>query len=318
MSLAAASPSPAVVIEPAAGHSRYGLAVLLLGAVLISFSGILAKVSELGPTATGFHRLFLALPIFWLWMAGEARGNPEVLPRRPGDWWLLALCGLFLAGDLVFWHWSVHMTNIANATLLANSAPIFVTLAGWLLFGQRFSLLFLLGLALAIAGAVVLVGISFGEGERPFLGDLMASAVGVFYAGYILLVERLRGRLSTATVMGISGIATCLGLLAVAVASGESLTAHTLHGWLALFALAWLCQVGGQSAITWSLAHLPAAFGALAMLINPVAAALFAWAILGERIGPLQAAGGAVVLFGIMLARQGSVIPRVVEPAQPI
>jgi drug/metabolite transporter (DMT)-like permease len=54
------------------------------------------------------------------------------------------------------------------------------------------------------------------------------------------------------------------------------------------------------------------------MLINPVAAALFAWAILGERIGPLQAAGGAVVLFGILLARQGSVIPRVVEPAQPI
>ena len=287
--------------------SPHGVWVLILGAVLISFSGIFVRISELGPSATGFHRLFLALPIFWLWMAGEARKHPERLPARLSDWWLLTLCGLFMAGDLALWHWSLHMTSVANATLLGNSAPIFVTLAGWLLFGQRFSLLFLLGLASAIAGAVVLVGISFGHGQRPFLGDLLGVAVGAFYAGYIMMVGRLRGRFSTASVMGVSGIFTCLALLLVALASGESLTAHSLHGWVVLFALAWLSQVVGQSAITWSLAHLPAAFGAVALLANPVAAALFAWAALGESIGLLQAIGGVVVLMGIALARQGSV-----------
>jgi drug/metabolite transporter (DMT)-like permease len=237
-----ASARPATIVGPraAASPSRYGLWVLILGAVLISFSGIFVKISELGPTATGFHRLFLALPIFWLWMAQEARKNPQALPLRWQDWWLLALCGLFLAGDLVFWHWSLHMTSVANATLLGNSAPIFVTLAGWLLFGQRFSPLFLLGMALAVGGAAVLVGISFGHGQRPFLGDLLGVIVGAFYAGYIMLVGGLRGRFSTATVMGISGVATCLALLPIALASGESLTAHTLHGWVVLFALAWL------------------------------------------------------------------------------
>src|ERR1700682_1355664 len=170
MTLAATAPAASIVAPPAsAGASPYGLWVLILGAVLISFSGIFVKISELGPTATGFHRLFLALPIFWLWMAGEARKNPERLPQQWQDWWLLSLCGLFLAGDLVFWHWSLHMTSVANATLLGNSAPIFVALAGWLLFGQRFSPLFLLGMALAVGGAVVLVGISFGHGQ-PFLG----------------------------------------------------------------------------------------------------------------------------------------------------
>jgi drug/metabolite transporter (DMT)-like permease len=297
-----ASDSPAV--------SPYGVWVLVVGAVLISFSGIFVRISELGPTATGFHRLFLALPIFWLWMAGEARKNPERLPVRRSDWWGLALCGLFMAGDLVLWHWSLHMTSVANATLLGNSAPIFVALAGWLLFGLRFSPLFLLGLALAIGGAAVLVGISFGQGQRPFLGDLMCVVVGAFYAAYIMMVGRLRGRFSTATVMGVSGVFTCLALLPVALISGESLTAHSLHGWAVLFALAWLSQVAGQSAITWSLAHLPTAFGAVALLVNPVAAALFAWAALGERIGPLQAVGGAVVLIGIALARQGSIAAR--------
>ena len=107
-----ASARPATIVGPraAASPSRYGLWVLILGAVLISFSGIFVKISELGPTATGFHRLFLALPIFWLWMAQEARKNPQALPLRWQDWWLLALCGLFLAGDLVFWHWSLHTT----------------------------------------------------------------------------------------------------------------------------------------------------------------------------------------------------------------
>ncbi len=318
MTLTATSVAPSIAAAPATRGARYGLLVLVLGAVLISFSGIFVKISELGPTATAFHRLFLALPAFWLWMAGEARHNPQTLPRRLGDWWLLVLCGLFFAGDLVFWHWSLRMTSVADAALLGNSAPIFVTLAGWLLFGQRFSPLFLLGLALAIAGAAVLVGISLGQGQRPFLGDLLAATVGAFYAGYIMLVGRLRGRLSTATVMGLSGIVTCLALLGIAIASGEGLTARTLHGWMVLFALAWLIQVVGQGAVTWSLAHLPTAFGAVALLVNPVAAALFAWATLGERIGPLQAIGGVVVLLGILLARLGSVIPRAIEPAQPI
>ena len=300
--------SEADIARPAARRGeRLALPVLLLGAVLISLSGIFVRISELGPTATAFHRLFLALPIFWLWMAVESSRNAHTMPRRMGDWFMLMLCGLFFAGDLVFWHWSLKMTSVANSTLLGNSAPIFVTLAGWLLLGQRFRLLFLLGLAIAIAGAVVVVGISFGEGQRPFLGDLLALVVGAFYGGYIMTVGSLRGRFSTATVLGIGGIFTAAALLAIAVASGESLTPYTLHGWLVLFALAWLMQVAASGAIAWSLAHLPAAFGSVALLVNPVAAAFFAWATLGESIAPMQAAGGALVLAGIALARQGSI-----------
>jgi drug/metabolite transporter (DMT)-like permease len=297
----------ATALPAVPAQGRLALWALFLGAVLISFSGIFVKLSELGPTATGFHRMFLALPVFWLWMAGEARASRTSLPARLDDWWLLAFCGLALAADLVVWHWSLHMTSVANATLLGNTAPIFVTLAGWLLFGQRFSPLFLLGLALGILGAVLLVGVSFDKGERPFLGDLLGIMAGAFYAAYLMLVGRLRGRLSTATVMGVSGVVTCIALLPVAYFSGEGLTPHSLQGWAMLFGLAWLSQVAGQSAITWSLAHLPTAFGALSLLVNPVAAALFAWLLLAERIEPLQGLGGVIVLGSIFLARQGSI-----------
>src|SRR5579871_822709 len=297
----------AAALPAVPAHGRLALWALFLGAVLISFSGIIVKLSELGPTATGFHRMFLSLPVFWLWMAGEARTRRGALPASRSDWSLLVFCGIALAADLVVWHWSLHMTSVANATLLGNTAPIFVTLASWLLFGQRFSPLFLLGLALGILGVVLLVGVSLDKGERPFLGDLLGIMAGAFYAAYLMLVARLRGRFSTATVMGISGVVTCVALLPVVYFSGESLTPHSVHGWALLIALAWLSQILGQSAITWSLAHLPTAFGVLSLLVNPVAAALFAWPLLGEAIGPVQGLGGAIVLGGIFLARQGSI-----------
>ena len=297
----------AAALPAVPAHGRLALWALFLGAVLISFSGIIVKLSELGPTATGFHRMFLSLPVFWLWMAGETRTRRGSLPESRSDWSLLVFCGIALAADLVVWHWSLHMTSVANATLLGNTAPIFVTLAGWLLFGQRFSPLFLLGLALGILGVVLLVGVSLDKGERPFLGDLLGIMAGAFYAAYLMLVARLRGRFSTATVMGISGVVTCVALLPVVYLSGEGLTPHSIHGWVLLFALAWLSQILGQSAITWSLAHLPTAFGVLSLLVNPVAAALFAWPLLGEAIGPIQGLGGAIVLGGIFLARQGSI-----------
>ena len=302
---------------PAQAHGRLAVWVLLGGAVLISFSGIIVKVSELGPTATGFHRMLLSLPAFWLWMAHEANTGRSPMPARARDWWLLALCGLTLAADLAVWHWSLHMTSVANATLLGNTAPVFVTLAGWLLFGQRFSPLFLLGLALGVLGTLLLVGISFDRGERPFLGDLLGLMAGAFYAAYLMLVARLRGRLSTPSVMGLSAVVTCLALLPLAYFSHESLTPHTLRGWALLFALAWLSQVAGQGAITWSLAHLPTAFGALSLLVNPVAAALFAWLLLGESIGPIQGLGGAIVLGSILLARQGNIRQRVARAREP-
>ncbi len=52
------------------------------------------------------------------------------------------------------------------------------------------------------------------------------------------------------------------------------------------------------------MAHLPAGFSALTLLIQPVGAAIFAWVLFAEALGPLQLAGGLVVLAGIWLARR--------------
>lgn len=290
--------------------ARSGLAILAVGALLVAFSPVFVRLSELGPTATAFHRAFLALPVLCAWTAlgnAGARGRaPD--PRRPGrrDVWLLALAGLFFAGDLATWHWAVTLTSVANATLFANTAPIFVAVGAWAAFGERITPLFLAALLVALCGAAMVVGSSFDLDRAHILGDGIGVATGVFWAAYQLTVKHLRSRLPAATIMAWSSLVTAAALLPLAVASGESLLPATLYGWGILLALAWLSHAGGQGAIAYALAHLPAGFSSLVILIEPPAAAVLAWLVLGETLGPLQAAGGAVVLASIAVARRAT------------
>jgi drug/metabolite transporter (DMT)-like permease len=266
------------------------------------------RLSEIGPTATAFWRLALALPVVWLWTEVGRRREATPPPRLSGGRTFLGLvlAGLCFAGDLALWHLSIGFTSVANSTLLVNLAPVFVALGGRLLFGERFAYTFLVGMAVALAGAALLVGGDLGLGARQLFGDTLAVLAALFYAGYILSVSRLRSTLSTAAVMTYGGLVTCAALLPVAILSGEDLLATTLYGWAMLVGIALVSQVGGQSMITYALADLPAAFSSVGLLLQPVAAALLAWAILGEALGWYQALGGAVVLTGIVLARRGS------------
>ncbi|MEW6303543.1 MAG: DMT family transporter [Verrucomicrobiota bacterium] len=282
------------------------LAALLGGAVGIAFAPIFVRLSEVGPSATAFYRLLFALPVVWLWMKQERLQEPFRRPAGARDYRMLALAGFFFAGDLAFWHWSIRLTSVANATLLANFAPIFVTLGARVLFGERITGRFVLGMALAFAGAAMLLGVSFQLTLRHLAGDALGLITALFYAGYMLTVKHLRRSFSTATLMTYSGMTSCAVLLVVALLSGESLLAVSAKGWAVLVLLALISHVGGQSLIAYGFGHLPASFSSLSLLLQPAVAALLAWGILGEPVGAWQAVGGGVILCGIALAAKAS------------
>lgn len=300
--------TPAAAVPTGARAERIALAALLAGACAIAFAPIFVRLSELGPSATAFWRVAFAVPALFLWLGLEQHrlGPAARRPATARDWWLLGLAGFCFAGDLAFWHWSIRLTSVANSTLLANFAPIFVTPAAWLLFGERIRPAFLAGMALAILGAGLLMSQSLTLSADHILGDALGIVTAAFYAAYMLAVSRLRATFSTATIMAWSAIATAILLWPVALASGESLVATTAYGWAVLLGLALLSHSGGQSLIAYAFAHLPASFSSVALLLQPAVAALLAWLLFAEPLGPLQALGGAVILGGIVLARRAS------------
>ena len=289
----------------AAARPRGPLVVLVVGAVAISFAGILVRLSEVGPAATGFYRFLFALPFLWLWMAVGNRHH-EAGPLEGGAFRLIALGGLFLGLDLVVWNWAIHLSSVSNATLLGNAAPIWVAMAGWLFFRERFTWSFLAGLALAIAGIGLLLGGSFSLSIDHAVGDILGVVAGALWGAYIMTIGRLRGRVPIATIMFWGSLVSCPVLLAAALLLGEELWPRSGTGWLDLLGLALICQVAGQSMVAWALAHLPSSFAAVALLVNPVSATILAWAILREPAGPQQIVGGIIVLTGILLARNRS------------
>lgn len=280
----------------------WALVALFAGAVAIATAPLFVKVSEAGPVSTAFWRAFLALPFLWGWALSERRKVPAA--ASAGGLRLMIVAGLLFAGDLAVWHWSIVLTSVANATLLANMAPIFVTLAAWLLYATRPRAVFLAGLAAAMTGVALLIGADFGSGKGPLLGNALGVVTAMFYAGYQLTVSRLRGGHSTARIMAWSSLVTACALLPVALISGEQILPDSATGWAMLAGLALIAHVVGQSLIAYALAHLRATFSSVGLLLQPVAAALFAWVLLGEAMGALQFAGGVMVLAGIRLAHQ--------------
>ena len=286
-----------------ATRNRLALIALLAGGIAIGGSPIFVRLSEIGPMATAFWRVALALvPLFVFFRATERRHVPG--PEGVGDMMALALPGFFLAGDLIAWHVSIHMTTVANATLLTNLAPVFVTAVGWLFLGASISRAFLIGLLIAIMGSVVLKGGLSGLSAGNPAGDGLAIVAALFYAGYMLAIARLRGRFDTVRVMLWSTLSAAVCLLPVALLTESQFFPVTTFGWAMLLGLALITHAGGQLAITYALAYLPTAFSSLTLLLQPVVAALLGVAVLGEVVTGTQAIGGMIVLCGILYARR--------------
>ncbi|MBO9122647.1 MULTISPECIES: DMT family transporter [unclassified Rhizobium] len=291
-------------LPQSAPSHRFALAALILGGAAIGGSPIFVRLSEVGPMATGFWRVALAFfPIYiFSLIKGRATGpKPETWMDRG----LLILPGVILAVDLITWHLSITITSVASATLLANLAPVFVTIIGVLFMGAAVTRVFVAGLLLAIVGVVILKGGPAALGQGDLLGDGGAVLAAVAYALYILAIGRLRTRFDTVRIMLWSTASAAVCLFPFGFFVEGHLMPTTAYGWAMVFGLAFISHASGQVAITYALAYLPAAFSSLTLLLQPVVAAILAWILLSEPIGPMQAVGGLVVLAGIMIARRG-------------
>ena len=280
---------------------------LLAGGIAIGFAGILMRLSDVNPLASAFWRMAIAAPILWIW-ALSVGAPDQAAGRRIGYTPALVLAGLYFAGDMAFWHLSLHYTTVSNATLLSNFAPIFIALWLWYAYRTRFARIFIIGMLIALAGAVLLVGPNAAGGtqDHKLAGDALGLASAVFYAGYQLVIKQARDQYSTARLMAWSTSITAIALLPFALAAPGAFMPLTPAGWWPLLGLALLAQIGGQTVIAYASAHLPASLSSVSLLIQPLTATIAAWLIFAEAIGPWQMLGGSLLLWGIFLSKRGS------------
>lgn len=284
--------------------ASWGIASILLGGIAIGSAAIFMRLAPVAPSAAAFWRMALSIPVFALYFLATRAGRNQLQQANRQQLIQMAIVGFWFAVDLFFWHWAVARTTVANATLLANLASVFTVVVGFFLFKETFSRLFVAGLMLAMAGAATLVGQNAAYSPEYLAGDFLGLLTAFALTGYIITAARARAVLSTTMLMAGSAVVSALLLLAPALMADGAFIPPTPDGWLPLIGLALVTHILGQGLIVYGLAHISAALGSIGLLIQPVVAAVLAWLIFGEALGPLHMAGAIMILAGIAVSQQ--------------
>lgn len=276
-------------------------AALAVGIVALSLSAMFVRWANAPGPVTGFYRLLFSTILFFPFFLHRQRTSSPLDKRFI---WFPLTAGLFTAFDFAFWNSSVKYTTAANATLLGNTAPLWVALAAFLFFKEKLGASFWLGLLLALSGAVLIVGTDFLNHPTFGIGDLMASAAAVFYAMYQIITQRGRVYIDPFRYTWLVGVSATLGMFIMNLVLGNSFTGYDTQTWLVFLATAIVSQMIGYLSISYALGHLPASIVAPTLILQPVLTTLLAIPLLGEIPKPVQWIGGAVALAGIYIINQ--------------
>jgi drug/metabolite transporter (DMT)-like permease len=281
------------------------LAAALLG---ISFAGPLVRLSAADPLAIAVWRLGFSLIIVaaFLVATGEWRQWRSLTARDAG---IATVAGVALA--LHFWAWnaSIHLTTIAASVTLVNLQPAIIIGISALFLRETPTRRQLVGIAIAVAGAVVIASPDLGNsgstaGNNATLGNLLATSAAVTAAIYYTIGRHLRASYGVWAYVGLAYTACFVALLLFAGISGVTLTPQPPRE-LAIFgALAIGPMLLGHTGMNWALKYLPAYVVNLTVLGEPIGATILGAILPGIRQIPpvVTLVGGAIMLAGVVIA----------------
>lgn len=277
--------------------ARFAFPALIIGALTMAAGPWMVRLSDVGPVAAGFWRLALAVPFLAFVGWRQAAGKPAPSWGLIG---ILALGGVFFAADLAAWHEGIVRTKLANATLFGNFASFIFAIYGFFALRALPRPIQAGALLLAAAGAGLLLGRSYELSAEHFVGDLLCLLAAVFYALYLILVERARKAMAPWPVLAIATAAGAPPLLFLALAMGEQVMPVD---WTPLFLLSLGSQVIGQGLLVYAIGHLSPLVIGLGLLTQPIAGAAIGWIAYGERLGPLDFVGALMICAALVLIR---------------
>ena len=277
---------------------------ILTAAVLFGTTGTAQALGpDADPATVGAARIAVGAAILLLLVA-VGRGRRRI-PAHPA----LIAAGLCVAAYQVTFFQAVDQTGVAVGTVVAlGSAPAFAGLFGKLAGAEGLPRAWGAATALASAG-VALLALSGGGGEADPAGIALALGAGAGYAGYTVLAKLLldRGERPESVMAGAFGIGAVVLLPVLALGdtawlAGGGGIALALYLGAIPTALAYVIFARG-------LRHVSAAETATLTLAEPLTAALLGVAVLGERPGPLAAAGALLILGGLALLARPAPAP---------
>ncbi|HZV78469.1 MAG TPA: DMT family transporter [Candidatus Binatus sp.] len=278
--------------------ARYAL--LALGIAGLSMAGIFYSLAH-APVVTvvAYRMVFAAVLMLPVALVARGRGAPQTRAAfTRADLWTTAGAGALFALDLIVWAISLKFTTVASAALFVSTHPIFVALLAWAIFRERPTPLMLLGIAVGIVGITIVAYQDLALSGRALFGDGLALLAAFAETGYLLCGRSVRRRID-APRYAFGVYTTCAAFVCVVVLVSGSGFAISSHDLLLALGLAVVATALGHTLVSQSLGYMPAAVVAVSFLAQPLMAAFFAYAFLGQMIPLTTALGGLIALAGI-------------------
>lgn len=263
-----------------------------------SAATVILLASPLPPLHIAWGRVTVTALVFGLLGRREVRGLLEAIRERPALGWRTLCAGAFLALHFGAWIASLGLTTVLRSMALVALQPVFAGLLGRLL-GDRVSPWLYVGAAVSLAGSVVLVGGSAALEGGTLLGDSLALLGGASAAAYLAFGRSVRSALPLRAYLGGVHAVAALLLLPVAWMLQPVVQGVPARSWLAVLYLGLVPGVLGHGLFNWVVRQVPVDRVALAILLEPAAATLLAWAVLNRAVTELEVIGAAVVLLGV-------------------
>jgi len=277
---------------------NYRLPLLLSAAMFaVSTSPIVARyLSEVPAVAISFWRMAIGAGILWLWSAVNSQHS--LSPRQRNR---TILAGIFLGIHFTLFFSAIKLTTIANATFLGTLAPVFTFFIEKYVFNRQHARGIILGLAIAITGAFIIIANQFDFSSNYTLGNFLALLCSLFIALAFIISENVRKSAGTISYSRTLFTSAAITLIGISLINNDPLTGFTTHEFGGLFLLGLIPTIFGHGILYHAIGFASPTIVASAPLGEPVIATILAYFLFNEPVGASVILGGGCTLMGLMI-----------------
>ncbi len=279
---------------------KHPMIMIVVGVFGISLSSIFVKYSTSPSAVTAAYRLLWTVLLMTPVTFGNGDVRKELFQVSRKTVLLSCLSGLFLAFHFTLWFESLRHTSVASSTTIVCTEVIWVSLGYALFLKGHLSLKAIAAITVTLAGSVMIAFADSSAGGAHLYGDILSLLAAVAVAIYVLIGRVVRESASTTVYTYIVYSACAAVLLLICLFQGDSLFGYGFSGIVVGLLLAIFSTILGHSIFSWCLKFFSPSFVSASKLCEPVVATILAGFLFGEKPVPLQLAGGALILGGVL------------------
>ncbi|MFF2795522.1 DMT family transporter [Lysinibacillus xylanilyticus] len=272
---------------------------IFIGVISVSLSAIFVKLANAEAGVIAFYRMLFSVLImaplfFWKY-------TKEIKELRIRDWLFSSVAGIFLAFHFILWFESLNYTSVASSTVLVTLQPLFAFVGTYFFFKENITLKTIFAGVIAIVGSILISWGDFKLSGTAFYGDMLALVACALVTAYFLFGQDVRKRLSLVTYTMVVYAVSTITLFIYVLIKGESFGPYPTMDWIWFILLAIVPNLLGHTLFNWSIKYVSTNVVSIAILFEPVGAAILALLIFKEYLIATQIIGGFIVIVGILL-----------------